>query len=519
MATSTLNPVIDHLRRVVLLRDGAALTDGQLLESFLGHKDAAAFEALVRRHGPMVLGVCRRILRNHHDAEDAFQTTFIVLVRKAGSVEPREMIANWLYGVAYRTASKARSMIAKQRLRERRLPEMPEPEAAEADHCWHDLQPLLDQELSRLPDKYRSPIVLCDLEGKTGKEAARQLGWPEGTVASRLSRGRGLLARRLTRRGLAVSVGSLAAVLSHSAASASVPASLVFTTVKAAVLLAADQAFTAGLISAKVATLTEGVLKAMLLNKVKIVLVVCAVIGVVGTGLGTVSFRVRGDDQPAARSDQQQVAQADGKQSNTAQPNQDRADDPGKKKADEKKPADQDQVKQALDMIIKGFQAYQDSKDGDKKTERPDKAAIDLYGEPFLKAFQISSEIAKARGKRPVKIRADDDAIFDAYRSAFMQAYERAKILKESLEVQKASGGKGSDKAIDALDVFLTAGREFEHTVKLRAKAQAVEHARNEIENALSRVEKMAHDRQTTLETLDEIERAVKDMRTKVQGK
>src|ERR1700756_3760991 len=103
MTTSNLNPVIDQLRRAVLLRDGAALTDGQLLESFVSHKDEAAFEALVRRHGPMVLGVCRRALRNHHDSEDAFQATFLVLVRKASCIVPREMVANWLYGVAYRT--------------------------------------------------------------------------------------------------------------------------------------------------------------------------------------------------------------------------------------------------------------------------------------------------------------------------------------------------------------------------------------------------------------------------------
>ena len=163
---------------------------GNCWSSSSASKDEAAFEALVRRHGPMVLGVCRRVLRNHHDAEDAFQATFLVLVRKAASIVPREMVANWLYGVAYRTALKARSMIARQRVRERQVTEMPEPEAAEPDDCWRDLQPLLDQELSRLPDKYRVPIVLCDLEGKTGKEAARQLGWPEGTVASRLARGR-----------------------------------------------------------------------------------------------------------------------------------------------------------------------------------------------------------------------------------------------------------------------------------------------------------------------------------------
>src|SRR5262249_42664793 len=179
MATSHTSKVIRHLRRAVLLRDGAGMTDGQLLGCFLTQRDDAAFAALVRRHGPMVWGVCRRVLRDYHDAEDAFQATFLVLVRKAATVEPKEMVANWLYGVAYQTALKTRSAAARRKERERQVVAMPEP-AFEEQHVWHDLQPLLDHELSRLPDTYRVPIVLCDLEGKTRKEAARHLGWPEG---------------------------------------------------------------------------------------------------------------------------------------------------------------------------------------------------------------------------------------------------------------------------------------------------------------------------------------------------
>jgi len=314
MATSTLNPVLDRLRRTVLLQDGAGLTDAQLLEAFVSRKDEAAFAALVRRHGPMVLGVCRRVLRNHHDSEDAFQAAFLVLFRKAGSIAPRAMVANWLYGVAYRTALKARSMITKHRVRERQVTEMPEPVADEPDNCWRDLQPLLDREMSRLPDKYRVPIVLCDLQGQTGKEAARQLGWPEGTVSSRLSRGRGLLAKRLTRQGLVLSAGSLAAVLSQNAASASVPASLVSSTIKAASFLAAGQALTTGLISAKVAALMEGVLKAMLLKKLTSTLMFFTLVAVVGLGLGGASFQAATDD-PAAQFGQQQVIQEGVKQS------------------------------------------------------------------------------------------------------------------------------------------------------------------------------------------------------------
>ena len=185
MATTSMNPVIRHLRRAVLRQDTAGRTDGQLLASFIDQKDEAAFEALVRRHGPMVFGVCRRIIGNHHDAEDAFQAAFLVLARKASSVRPRERVANWLHGVALRTAMKAKTMTAKRRGREKQVTKMPEPAVVEPG-IWRDLQPVLDEELSRLPDKYRVVIVLCDLEAKTRKHAARQLGIPEGTVAGRL---------------------------------------------------------------------------------------------------------------------------------------------------------------------------------------------------------------------------------------------------------------------------------------------------------------------------------------------
>ena len=156
-------------------------------------REGAVFEAIVRRHGPMVWGVCRRVLRDHHDAEDAFQATFLVLARKAASVMPREKLGNWLYGVAYQTAMKARAMRAKRRGREGQVPDMPEPMAV-PDDLRDDLAESLDRELSRLPEKYRTPIILCDLEGRTHREAASQLGWPIGTVSSRLSRARSMLA-------------------------------------------------------------------------------------------------------------------------------------------------------------------------------------------------------------------------------------------------------------------------------------------------------------------------------------
>jgi RNA polymerase sigma factor (sigma-70 family) len=287
MATGQMDGVLQHLRRAVLLREGAGLTDGQLLGEFISRRDEAALAAVVRRHGPMVWGVCRRILRNHHDAEDAFQATFLVLVRKAASIVPREMVGNWLYGVARQTALKARATAAARKERERQVAEMPEPAVTEHDR-WLDLQPLLDDELSRLPDKYRCVIVLCDLGGKTRKEAARQLGVPEGTVAGWLARARARLAKRLARHGLAVSGGALAAMLSPNVASAAVPTLVVSSTIKAASLFAAGQAAT-GVIAPTVAALTEGVLKTMLLNKLKVAVAVLLVV-LACVGGGTVAF-------------------------------------------------------------------------------------------------------------------------------------------------------------------------------------------------------------------------------------
>jgi RNA polymerase sigma factor (sigma-70 family) len=290
MATNQPSEVIQHLRRSVLLQDGAGLTDRQLLEDYLARRDQAALAALVRRHGPMVWGVCRRVLRSHEDAEDAFQATFLVLVRKAASIVPRQLVANWLYGVAHRTALNARATAARRKQRERQVTHMPEPAVTEQD-IWNDLQRLLDAELSRLPDKYRAVIVLCDLEGKTRKEAARQIGVPEGTVAGRLARARVMVAKRLSQRGVALTGGAFAAVLSQEAASAAVPNSVVDSTVQAASLLAAGKAAGAAAMSATVAALTEGVLKTMMLSKLKNAAAALLVVFVVTAGAGAVISR------------------------------------------------------------------------------------------------------------------------------------------------------------------------------------------------------------------------------------
>ena len=203
---------------------GGGLTDGQLLGRFLATRDESAFAALVRRHGPMVLGVCRRVVGDYHDAEDSFQATFLVLARKAASLVEGQSLGCWLYQVAYNTARRAGAAGARRRTMERQMDEMPQREVAPPPA--RDWLPLLDRELSRLPEKYRSAIVLCDLEGKTRREAAGQLRIPEGTLSSRLAVGRQLLAKHSAGCGVALSAGVVAMALAQGSATAQVPAAL-----------------------------------------------------------------------------------------------------------------------------------------------------------------------------------------------------------------------------------------------------------------------------------------------------
>jgi RNA polymerase sigma factor (sigma-70 family) len=300
MTTKALNGALRRLRRASLLQDGGGLSDGELLECYVTDRDEAAIAALVRRHGPMVLGVCRRVLRHEADAEDAFQATFLVLVRKAHTVVPRGMVSNWLYGVAHNTARKAKAMARKRRIKEAEAGTAANVSADEG--TWREVQALLDEELSRLPDWYRVPIVLCELEGKTIKEAAAQLGWPQGTVATRLSRGRRMLGKRLARHGLPLAGAGLAAALAEAVASAGVPGPLERSTVQAASRFAAGRA-AAGLVSATAAALTDGVLKSMLLHKLKIVAAVLVGLALV-LGLaarGPRALAQRGAGRPAAK--------------------------------------------------------------------------------------------------------------------------------------------------------------------------------------------------------------------------
>jgi RNA polymerase sigma factor (sigma-70 family) len=300
MATNPLRTALHHLRRTLGAPD-AGVSDAQLLQRFAAGRDEAAFELLVRRHERLVLGVCLRVLRDAHDAEDAFQATFLVLARKAAGITARESVAGWLYRVAHRVALRARAGAAGRGRHETAaadLSAVPAPDDADREAAWRELRPLLDREVSRLPEKYRVPVVLCYLESRTYEEAARQLGCSRGTVSTRLTRARELLRRRLARCGLALSGALLALLLTERTAAAAAPDGLVGATAKAALPFSAGRS-AAGLVSAQVLTLTEGALNAMLLTKLKTVTGVLAAVTALGLGAGALTYVMAAGDPPA----------------------------------------------------------------------------------------------------------------------------------------------------------------------------------------------------------------------------
>lgn len=286
MANAALGGILWHLRRAAVHSDVVCRSDGELLDRFRTNRDETAFAALVRRHGPMVFGVCRRQLRNEADAEDAFQAVFLVLARQAHVVRPAGRVGPWLYGVAYNTARKARTMNRRRLARERRAGDARRP--AEPGDDRAELREALDLELSRLPESFRAAVVACDLEGEPLHIAARRLNCPPGTVASRLARARQMLRRNLARRGL-----SVAALLAPGAASAAMPSRLAILTTRVAT--------GAVPIAQPVLVLSQGVIRAMFLTKVKFAVTAIVAAGVLVAGVGTGSALVRADqDKPVA---------------------------------------------------------------------------------------------------------------------------------------------------------------------------------------------------------------------------
>jgi RNA polymerase sigma factor (sigma-70 family) len=282
VATETLGDVLRRIGRSAGLQGVLSLSDAQLLERFAARRDEPAFAALMVRHGPMVLCVCRRMLHDAGQAEDAFQAAFLVLARKAATIQRRPLLSAWLYGVAYKVAARLRGRVGKRQAREKPTDLDALPAAAERDA--RDLQPVVQEEVHRLPDKYRHPVILCYLEGKTHEEASLLLRWPLGTVKGRLARARDLLRSRLTRRGVTAGEGAWTSALL--ACPMAPRAVLVDATIRAASSFAAGDATAGGLASVRALALTQGALRTMILTKVKIAAALALIAALLG-GVGT----------------------------------------------------------------------------------------------------------------------------------------------------------------------------------------------------------------------------------------
>jgi RNA polymerase sigma factor (sigma-70 family) len=281
MPRGPLNSLVRHIRKLAGPPAGAGPSDAALLQRFVSDSDEAAFAEIVGRHGRLVLSVCRRLLPREEDVEDAFQATLLVLARKASAIRNRRSVASWLYGVAYRTALKTRTTIARREKYEQRA-EVRSLLGPVSEAAMRELQAILDDEVRRLPEKFRAPFVLCCLEGKSKGEAGQELGWPEGTVSGRVAQARKLLQRRLARRGIALSAALCALAVAEGTATAGGPVLTTAGLLAGAVAFATSRLPTAGAVSARAIVIAEAVLQADAAFRTKMVLAVALLLGLAG---------------------------------------------------------------------------------------------------------------------------------------------------------------------------------------------------------------------------------------------
>jgi RNA polymerase sigma factor (sigma-70 family) len=304
-----MSSVLHHLRKVIENETTRQLTDREALRRFAAHREESAFAALMQRHGGLVMRVCRRLLRHDQDAEDAYQATFLVLARQAGTIRQERSVASWLYGVAYRVAMKARRTAARRRNHESRAA-APDVSRPASDLGWRELQTLLDEELNRLPEKYRAPFVLCCLESRSKKEAAEDLGWKEGTVSSRLAHARKLLQQRLARRGVELTAVLAGLAVAAEKGTAMAPA-LAVTTLQASLCFAAGGPQTAGPASALALAWARSALRAMALARAKLPAVLLVLLAL--TGGAAAALLSAGPPGPPSRPASAQIPAPDGR--------------------------------------------------------------------------------------------------------------------------------------------------------------------------------------------------------------
>lgn len=431
MANGRDQALLRHVRTLFEAGTVVGMTESQLLERFASGGDEVAFEALMTRHGPTVLGVCRRILRDPDDVEDAFQATFLILVRKASSIRRPELLGNWLYGVAFRVASRARAGAGRMHALES-SDEKGLVVEGDCDAERRELRSVLDEEIHRLPEKFRTPVVLCDLEGKSHAEAASRLRCPVGTVKSRLARARGRLQVRLIRRGLAPSAVLLEMTTALEAAPIAVPAALMEATRRVALLSALGRSSLAGGISASVIALTEGGLRTMLFMKFRTIAVALLAAGVVVIGAGVF-----------ARQDERDKAAPQVKEESPAQA---KADDPK-----EAKPAFTEEIRDIL-----------------REAAREASNAIDSYGKS-----DVLREIALTQAKSGNR----EDA-----RASYQLAVQSAKNVKP--DPRNPEGG-WSDITLQSIAISQVESGFFREAAET-AKSIIHENTRLEIANKIA---------------------------------
>jgi RNA polymerase sigma factor (sigma-70 family) len=455
---ASLAKMMSQIRNWAVTHDPGDLADRDLLRRFVSAHDEAAFACLVRRHGSMVLGLCRKLLRHEQDAEDAFQAAFLVLARKAGAIRNHAAVGSWLYGVAFRVANKLRLSRARRLQHEKTLTQ-DVPAAKVEDLSWREVELAVYSELDRLAEKYRAPLLLCCVQGKTRDEAARQLGWGLGVLRGRLDRGRELLRARLLRRGLSLSAPFLAVGLAGPA-SALVPAELIGATVAAATG-AAPAAVASGLVSAQAAELTRGVVQAMFLNKIKMLVIGLAAVAVMGTGAGWVSYHTSAQDPgPLPRAAGQRRADTGRK---AVEEN-----DPQKLRAEiERLRADLEQAKAELlvalrdnarlralkdaarDEAKKAREEARDREDAVRKALEDDQLrAAAARRDALRERDRADAEFKKAQDER---LRQDDKVRADTNNREAARLRDEAKLAKARLAQAEAEYRRAVDAAGKAL--------------------------------------------------------------------
>jgi RNA polymerase sigma factor (sigma-70 family) len=426
MSNRQVAALADFLRRVAEPAWAAGLTDGELLERFRARRDEAAFAALVRRHGPAVLGVCRRVLHHPQDAEDAFQATFLVLVHSAGSIRKRQSAGSWLCGVARRVAGRARGDRVRRRQVEAHAPARAVPDVAQ-EAAGREFRSVLEEEVRRLPEPCRLPFVLCYLEGKTNAEAARRLGCPKGTVLSRLARARALLRARLSRRGLGLPAGLAGLAAAEGVSQAAVPAPLVTATARAALAFAGGGGAGAGVIPRRVAALTEGMVRAMGATKRKLAALLILAVGLVGAGAGAVAYRARGADRPAGSPPASRQSPPADEQAQAPKPPPPKPDDEAARARDRRKQLEQQH--EELQVRVQELEK--------KLLELERRWTQERGGFELADAEESVRRVERQQALERERERADMKALEDRVRALRLEAKKNPKVKEELAELRE----------------------------------------------------------------------------------